>query len=158
MDQDGHEENGMIVDFGNVKKYMMDLLDAVFDHGFVVYHKDTAMMNMFFPGKDHSEVFNHYVVTWEEQLHRYEMTLKNNLGGLEPKKDPIALPRTCYSDQDPSGMKIIVVDYVPTAENLAAHMFNMLRRAIRAHYGKEVIDLVELTLYETPNGSVSYTG
>lgn len=31
-----HPENGMVIDFGNIKRYMMDIIDAIFDHAFVV--------------------------------------------------------------------------------------------------------------------------
>lgn len=153
IDQSGHEENGMIIDFGNVKRYMMDWLDSVFDHGFVVYRGDNAMMNMFFPGEDPEIVYKTYNAVWGRENNRYlgALTNKNN----KWSQDPISLPRTCKSEQDPDGMKIIVVDYVPTAENLAKHMFNLLKLPIMAHYGNNV-NLVKIKLYETPNGWVEY--
>ena len=149
MDQKGHQENGMVIDFGNIKKYMMDLLDAAFDHGFVVYSGDAAMMNMYFPGRDHLAVAETYRQSWNTAIQEYLQAISSG-----EKTNPIVLPRTLHSEQDPNGLKIIVVDYVPTAENLAHHMFTMLRQPIRAHYGSDVIDLKHIVLYETPNGSV----
>jgi len=154
LNQSGHEENGMVVDFGNVKKYMMDWLDAVFDHGFVVYKGDTAMMNMFFPGKhSHDVVFEDFKFAWEQQQAAY-------LGAMSVGKETSAmdLPRTCQSEQDPNGMKIIVVDYIPTAENLARHMYELLKQPLEAHYGNDTIKLVNIRLYETPNGWVDFPG
>ena len=153
IDQKNHEENGMIIDFGNIKKYMMDWLDSVFDHGFVVYKGDTAMMNMFFPGKlDHNIVYRDFTEEWIEQQSEYVgamLTGRPTTG--------ILLPRTCKSTQDPGGMKIIVVDYVPTAENLARHMFRLLQVPIAAHYSDCNIKLTNIRLYETPSGYCDYS-
>lgn len=162
MDQKGNEENGMVVDFGNLKKYMMDIIDAVFDHGFVVYKGDKAMMDMFFPIHeayaestviDHVMVAENFKIAWQEKLDLYTYNVKNK---LETK--PLYLYRTSKSEQDPEGMKVIIVDYVPTAENLAKHFYEMLAPIIAAHYGEEVIRLKKITLYETPNGWVDYEG
>ena len=142
IDQHGHEENGMIIDFGNVKKYMMDWLDAVFDHGFVVYYKDDVMMKMFFPAsyKFPSSILTNFNKIWEEQQENYSNV-----------QEPMHLPTTVDK------FKVIVVDYVPTAENLAKHMFSLLKKPIEQHYNGEV-ELINLRLYETPNGYVDYPG
>ena len=160
MNQRGNEENGMVVDFGNLKKYMMDIIDAVFDHGFVVYSGDKAMMDMFFKIHedfkdstviDHIMVAENFKTMWQEKLNLYTYNVKNR---LETK--PLYLYRTNKSEQDPDGMKVIIVDYVPTAENLAKHFYEMLAPIIAAHYGEEVIRLKKITLYETPNGWVDW--
>lgn len=156
MNQHGNEENGMVVDFGNLKKYMMDIIDAVFDHGFVVYSGDMAMMNMFFnDGQISKDVYaaipENFKTMWQEKLDLYTYNVKNR---LETK--PLYLYRTKKSEQDPDGMKVIIVDYVPTAENLAKHFYEMLAPVIAAHYGEEVIRLKKITLYETPNGWVDW--
>lgn len=152
LDQAGNEENGMVVDFGNVKRYMMDWLDSVFDHGFVVYAYDKALMNMFFPGSDPIEVLSDYNAAWTEEKTTYLEAMKKNA-----HLSPIKLPHTDSTEQDPTGLKVIVVDYVPTAENLAKHMFELLSEPVSAHYGNDV-KLVNIRLYETPNGWVDYPG
>ena len=146
IDEKDNPENGMVIDFSNIKKYMMDLLDAAFDHGFVISSKDTAMMSMFFPGLNPDDVLNFFTESWESELNKY-------VTGIHDDPKPIFLPRTCVSEQDPNGMKVIVVPYTPTAENLASHMFQMLKRPIQAHYGRD-IQLHNIVLFETPNGSV----
>lgn len=153
VNEAGNEEDGMVVDFGNIKKYMMDTIDAVFDHGFVVSKADRAMMEMFFPGRDPEEVHREFQTDWMEKMDLYvqKVSGKNNPA-------PISLLRTESSDQDPDGMKVIVVPYTPTAENLAFHMFNILKRPIEAHFQSGLIRLVNIRLYETPNGWVDYPG
>lgn len=155
MDQKGNEENGMVVDFGNLKKYMMDIIDAVFDHGFVVYKGDKAMMDMFFGGYPMPSdlISSTFKLAWNNKLSKYrEMVL------VKGPTDPIVLDRTKNSEQDPDGMKVIIVDYVPTAENLAKHFYEMLAPIIAAHYGDDTIRLINIRLYETPNGWVDYPG
>lgn len=152
MDQSGNEENGMVLDFGNVKKYMMDLIDAVFDHGFVVYRGDTAMMQMFFPDRSLEKVADEFEAVWNLSITAYCQMLHNG-----DKVSGLLLPVAKVSDQDPGGMKVIIVNYVPTAENLAKHMFEMLSYPIEEHYDGN-IKLVNLRLYETPNGWVDYPG
>jgi 6-pyruvoyltetrahydropterin/6-carboxytetrahydropterin synthase len=132
----------------------MDFLDSVFDHGFVVSKYDTVMMNMFFPNQDPHKVHFDFTTDWNRQLYDYVEGLQER--DLSKVK-PITLQRTLVSKQDPNGMKVIVVGYAPTAENLAKHMFDLLRQPIRAHYGRD-IRLVNIRLYETPNGWVDYPG
>lgn len=36
----GTSDEGMVVDFGNLKQAMMDVIDKYYDHGFVLYEKD----------------------------------------------------------------------------------------------------------------------
>ena len=153
LDISGNEENGMVVDFGNLKKYMMDILDSVFDHGFLITYKDNAMMNMYFHNEDPQSVYNNYTNIWKNQLNDYKNNVINKIN-----PSPILLPRTCFSDQDVNGMKVIVVNYIPTAENIAKHMFDMLEPIVAAHYGNDTIKLINIKIYETPNGSVDYPG
>lgn len=155
VNQSGHEENGMVIDFGNIKTYMMDIIDAVFDHGFVVYKGDNAMVNMFL-GDDAPpqtlKKIEYFSDTWNFLLQQYVENVKK---GRKPTS--LHLPRCGVSHQDPDGLKVIFVDYVPTAENLAKHMYEMLEPVIKAHYGNDTIWLEGITLYETPNGWVEYT-
>lgn len=158
IDEAGNEENGMVLDFGNVKKYMMDFLDSVFDHGFVVYKGDKVMMNMFFQDRDPKEVFSKFKEDWDFKVKNYLTAVRNDFKGGTWSTAPLYLKRTKPTEQDPDGLKIIVVDYVPTAENLAAHMFKLLKQPIEAHFPNDDIRLVNIRLYETPNGYVDYPG
>ncbi len=143
----GHPENGMVIDFGNVKRYMMDIVDAIFDHAFVVSAADRVMMEMFFPGEEPAEMLRHYQSSIDRQLERYCATAD---------KVSLQLPRTRQSEQDKDGMKIVPVPFSPTAENMAAYMFRLLDKPLQAHFNTAPIKLVNIRLYETPNGWVDH--
>lgn len=36
----GSSDEGMVIDFGDLKKTMMDVIDRYYDHGFVIYDQD----------------------------------------------------------------------------------------------------------------------
>ncbi len=95
---------------------MMDIIDAIFDHAFVVSAADRVMMEMFFPGEEPAEMLRHYQSYIDRQLERYCATAD---------KVSLKLPRTRQSEQDKDGMKIVPVPFSPTAENMAAYMFRL---------------------------------
>ena len=76
MSEQGNPENGMVIDFGNIKKAMMDVLDAIFDHAFVLSHHDTRMMDWYFPEEDPNEVLQRYEAEIERQLFAYGTAVK----------------------------------------------------------------------------------
>ena len=98
-DAEGQSDNGMIMDFSDVKALANTHLVNVWDHAFLVYRGDTSV-------------------------------------------------RT-FLDSLP-GHKTVVLDRVPTVENLAQAAFDILRPAFENHYGRSLA-LSRLTLYETPN-------
>jgi 6-pyruvoyltetrahydropterin/6-carboxytetrahydropterin synthase len=103
IDTKGTSDEGMVIDFSDLKEIMMKEIDGNFDHGFVVY-KDDVYMNF-----------------WELMF-----------------KD---------------GLKIITVDFIPTAENLATCWFEMLQpklanRGIKLHHVK---------VWETPTSTATFT-
>jgi len=144
---EGNEENGMVIDFGNIKQVMMDVLDAVFDHAFVVSKYDAVMMEMYFPGEDADQVALKYNEDLTKQIKGYRIS----------KPVPVKLPRCLISEQDPDGMKIVPVGYTPTAENMAKHMFELVSSALNKSYSKDVLRVSNIRLYETPNGWVDYS-
>lgn len=152
VERDGNEENGMVIDFGNIKQYMMDTFDAIFDHGFVVYKGDKMLMNMFFPGEPAETVYQEFSEDLNSQHSRYISATK----GGKPTV-PIEPLRAVIDPDEARGQKIIVTKYVPTAENLAKHMYELLAPIVKAHYNNDV-KLVNIRLYETPNGFVDYPG
>jgi hypothetical protein len=95
----------MVIDFGTIKSLMMDILDAVFDHAFVVSKYDAALMEMYFPSEEPDAVYSRFSGDFRGQLSDYCAALR---GGSETKA--IELPRTCFSEQDPDGMKIVPVE------------------------------------------------
>lgn len=43
----GVSDEGMVMDFGDLKVLMTELIHDVLDHGFIVYYKDEKLLNLF---------------------------------------------------------------------------------------------------------------
>ncbi|WP_151446623.1 6-carboxytetrahydropterin synthase QueD [Lacisediminimonas profundi] len=99
IEQEGHSDNGMIMDFSDIKTIAREKLVDVWDHAFITYSKDTAVREF-----------------------------------LE------SLP----------GHKTVVIDCIPTVENLARTAFNILKPAFHDRFGTG-LRLQRLVLHETPN-------
>ncbi len=153
LEKPGEHEHGMVIDFGHIKTFMMDVLDAIFDHAFVVAEHDAVMMAMFFPGEDAADVVSRYDASIHEQLTAYWSALRQG-----DVLKAIEVPRTLVSQQDPDGMKVVPVPYTPTAENMAQHMFELMRGVMHRYYRMDQIKLMNIRLYETPNGWVDVPG
>jgi 6-pyruvoyltetrahydropterin/6-carboxytetrahydropterin synthase len=99
IEADGQPNNGMVMDFSEVKAIAMRHVVEAWDHAFLVYHGDTQVTTF--------------------------------LAGMP-------------------GHKTVVLDRVPTAENLARLAFEILDPAYRDTYGNH-LHLERVRIYETPN-------
>ena len=99
IDQDGSSDNGMIMDFSDVKALAKQHLVDVWDHAFIAYEKDTVVRD--------------------------------------------------FLDSLP-GHKTVIIDRIPTVENLARTAFNILKAVYLDRYGTG-LRLHKLVLHETPN-------
>jgi 6-pyruvoyltetrahydropterin/6-carboxytetrahydropterin synthase len=99
ISEEGSSDNGMIMDFSDVKALAKQHLVDVWDHAFIVYAKDKALREF-----------------------------------LE------SIP----------GHKTVVIDSIPTVENLAQEAFAILKAVYRDRYGTG-LHLHRLVLHETPN-------
>jgi 6-pyruvoyltetrahydropterin/6-carboxytetrahydropterin synthase len=97
--QDGDAANGMVMDFSEVKALAKANVVDAWDHAFIVYSGDTAVL-------------------------QFLQSLPNH--------------------------KTVVLDCVPTAENLAQCAFALLDSVYRDTYGNK-LRLHQVRLYETPN-------
>ncbi|NIF85479.1 6-carboxytetrahydropterin synthase QueD [Comamonas sp. Tr-654] len=97
--KDGESDNGMIMDFGDIKALAKAHLVDLWDHAFIVYEKDTAVRAFLDSMPDH---------------------------------------------------KTVVIDRVPTVENLAQAAFDILKDVYQDRFGRN-LSLAKVTLYETPN-------
>ena len=97
--QPGDPANGMVMDFSEIKSLAEQHLVDLWDHSFLVYAGDTAIVDFLKTIPDH---------------------------------------------------KTVVLDCVPTAENLAAKAFCVLDAVYRDTYGNH-LRLQRIRLYETPN-------
>ena len=97
--EDGNAENGMVMDFSDVKQLAKTHLVDRWDHAFLAYAGDTAVVDFL-----------------------------NTL----------------------PAHKTVVLDCVPTAENLAEKAFTLLDAVFREQFGPR-LQLERVRLYETPN-------
>ncbi|MHB1245958.1 MAG: 6-carboxytetrahydropterin synthase QueD [Sulfuriferula sp.] len=99
MTAEGQSEQGMVMDFSDVKRIAKTQLVDAWDHAFLVYRGD--------------HVVNDFLAT---------------------------LP----------GHKTVILEVVPTVENLAQIAFDILDPAYRDTYGNQ-LHLKQVRIYETPN-------
>jgi 6-pyruvoyltetrahydropterin/6-carboxytetrahydropterin synthase len=97
--EEGSSDNGMIMDFSDVKALAKQHLVDVWDHAFLAYAKDTVVREFL-----------------------------------------ASIP----------GHKTVIIDSIPTVENLAQTAFNILKAAYQDRYGTG-LRLHKLVLHETPN-------
>lgn len=99
VDEAGSPERGMVMDFADIKALANTHLVDLWDHAFLVYEGDAAVVD--------------FLAT---------------------------LP----------GHKTVVIDRIPTVENLVALAFETLSPVYDGRYGRD-LQLVRVRLYETPN-------
>ena len=97
--REGVSEQGMVMDFSDVKRIAKEQVVDAWDHAFLVYRGDTMVLEFL-----------------------------NSI----------------------AGHKTVVLDVVPTAENLAQAAFRLLDLAYRDTYNNH-LTLQRVRLYETPN-------
>ena len=97
--EEGAADDGMVMDFGDIKRIAREKLVDLWDHAFLVYRGDKVMVDFL-----------------------------------------AAIP----------GHKTVILDVVPTAENLVEVAFGILKDAYRDRFG-HVLQLTRVRLYETPN-------
>ncbi len=102
---EGVSEQGMVMDFSDVKRIAKEHVVDAWDHAFLVYRRDQPVMDFL-----------------------------NSL----------------------PGHKTVVLDVIPTAENLAKVAFDLLQPAYRDIYGNH-LRLERVRLYETPNNWADHT-
>jgi 6-pyruvoyltetrahydropterin/6-carboxytetrahydropterin synthase len=99
INQEKTSENGMVMDFSDVKQIARDSVVDVWDHAFLVYKNDAEVLNFL------NSLPNH---------------------------------------------KTVIFPSVPTAENMAAEAFRILKNQYKDTYGNH-LKLERVRLFETPN-------
>jgi 6-pyruvoyltetrahydropterin/6-carboxytetrahydropterin synthase len=97
--QEQTSENGMVMDFSDVKRIARESVADIWDHAFLVYEKDKVVLD-------------------------FLNTLPNH--------------------------KTVIFPCVPTAENMAAEAFRILKNQYQDTFGNH-LKLEQVRLYETPN-------
>ena len=104
IETEGVSEQGMVMDFSDVKRIAKERVVDAWDHAFLVYSGDQVVLDFL-----------------------------NTL----------------------PGHKTVVLNVIPTAENLAKVAFDLLNDAYRNTFGNE-LKLERVRLYETPNNWVDH--
>ena len=99
LNHQGHSDDGMVLDFGDIKKITNELIVEPWDHAFLVAKEDEMLVN--------------FLAT---------------------------IP----------GHKTIVLDCIPTVENLAQTAFKILEPVFKKNFHGR-LNLSRLRIYETPN-------
>lgn len=99
LNHQGYADDGMVLDFGDIKKLTNELIVSKWDHAFLVAKEDESLVNF--------------------------------LGSIQ-------------------GHKTVVLDVIPTVENLAQTAFSILEPVFKNNFSGR-LNLSRLRLYETPN-------
>lgn len=99
VEHQGYGDDGMVLDFGDIKKITNELIVEQWDHAFLVAKEDVTILNFL------NSLPNH---------------------------------------------KTVVLDIIPTVENLAKIAFSILFPAFKSNYGNR-LNLYRVRIYETPN-------
>lgn len=106
IDTRGRADNGMVVDFSRIKSLTQQHIVDAWDHAFLCWSEDRAVLDFL-----------------------------------------ASIP----------GHKTVILDCVPTAENLVRRAFEILDSAFAANFGTKVC-LRRVRLYETPNCWADFGG
>lgn len=97
---EGSSDEGMVMDFGDLKQVMMEVLDKEYDHGMVLWMNDPIVQSILADSKT----------------------------------------------------KLTVVAFIPTAENLAKHWFDLLKSPLE----ERNIKIKHIKVWETPTSTALY--
>jgi len=104
VSKSGASEEGMVIDFSDIKKISNQFIQEKLDHAFMVWEKDEDLISFFKQSKGH---------------------------------------------------KPVIVPFTPTAENIAAYIFNKLQNKFLDVY-KTGLHLHSVKLWETPSSYALY--
>ena len=105
VSESGTSEEGMVIDFADIKKISKKFIQEKLDHAFMAWEKDKELINFF----NNSE-----------------------------------------------GHKAVIVPFPPTAENVAAYIFDNIQDKFQDIY-KTGLQLYSIKLWETPSSYALYT-
>jgi len=103
IDEKGVSNEGMVIDFSDLKDIMIEEIEYNFDHGFVMYNKDEFV-----------DKFAEFALL--------------------------------------SNQKIIFVPFIPTAENLAKHWYELIKPKLQ----ERNIKIKHVRVWETPTSTATY--
>jgi 6-pyruvoyltetrahydropterin/6-carboxytetrahydropterin synthase len=121
-------QTDMVLDFGFLKTIMMEKIDGPCDHGFIMWYHDFLCRDILLTSRHNSEA----------------MRMFDDLGfALVPE------------DREVNQTKLLIVNFIPTAERLAEFWFRQMVSAVQIASGGLAL-LAKVEVWETPNCSACY--
>lgn len=107
-DIDGQSDNGMVVDFGDVKRCMMELIHDEWDHGFLVCEDDSEVLEALqrIDHGNHKTVILHFVPTVENLVRWCYNELYIPLLPLQLVRCRLYETPNCWADYPPTDHEI----------------------------------------------------
>ncbi len=126
---EGAADSGMVVDFGVLKQVLMEEINDVFDHRFLLWQEDPLAEILLRAG-----------------------TAESIPPAAFLESEEVTGPNLARQDLEES---IVVVPVIPTAEELARYWAGLVAPRLRELSGDRV-SLKRLDVWETPNSCASY--
>jgi 6-pyruvoyltetrahydropterin/6-carboxytetrahydropterin synthase len=123
-------EAGMVMDFSFLKEEMMENIDHMCDHGIIVWYKDVIVIDM---------LRGHTMIPVKDLVASCE--------GAGASFSPLV--------KDQSLMKVLVTEFIPTAECLAKFWYELLEIAVDKRSNGRA-KLTKIEVWETPNNMARY--
>jgi 6-pyruvoyltetrahydropterin/6-carboxytetrahydropterin synthase len=131
----GASNEGMVIDFSDLKQIMMEELDGGFDHGAIISENDYMFK--------YALVDSIKILFEDEEVYKI---LKNKI----PYFKELEIQ---YLKDKERKWKIKVVPFIPTAENLARHWYTLIKPRLR----ERNISINHVKVWETPTSTAIYT-
>jgi len=128
--QTAGEAEGMVIDFGVLKEAMMFIIDRLIDHGMIMW-KDDPLLREVYP---------------ETTQFARSAPEDKALVAIMMERDGYMF----FAQGLCSAGKLLIVPFIPTAENLAKFFFTLLNTWLTNRSNGSVF-MVNLKVYETPN-------
>lgn len=142
------EQGGMVLDFGFLKAVMMAEIDTPCDHGMIFWRGDDLMCGMFGPQLDDSIEGCGYSIINGVQFDNIDEWWGDVDRAIECEGYAERYAR--------DGVKVYIVPFVPTAENLAKHWYERMAPHVgRLSSGQAWLSKVRVE--ETPNCWAEYS-
>lgn len=132
-------QEGMVLDFSFLKEELVNVVDRLCDHAFILYKEDTELVKAFLP------------------LYNIETHIMDTSDCFSYSTEAIGLNGYCVAKSiiSPVCGKIYLVDFTPTAENLAAHWYSLLAPAVERRSSGLAL-LTSIQVWETPTSTAIY--
>ena len=131
----GASDEGMVIDFSDLKQIMMEELDGGFDHGAIISEKDYMFK--------YALVDSIKIIFEDEEVYS---VLKNKIPYFKE------LEKQYLKDKERK-WKIKVVPFIPTAENLSKYWYSLIKPRLL----EKGISINHVKVWETPTSTAIFT-